>query len=459
MNADPAVLKKELWYLVLYLVISIPLLIFYLWLSRKARKEWLILMGQLKPNTIVSGERREYIRLDTVFPVEFQSIDGEKIGTLHEGFTRDISRIGMRIEAKTLAGRRLESFIPDRTKLKLTINLPIYAKPVEATGTVKWIQKLTGPKFDKYAFGVSYDDIEPEDASRVLKYALWLHRKPVFIGSVIALLILIIAVSSTFIADLVSSKRELEQKVKVSDQERRTLVDRIKEAELKKKELSSELRRVSERELLLTEEKPPLVEEGIIKEKKDEEEIRFSEMEAELESITEEKNAIQEELDYLEEEIIPEETPEEAPEETVEEEPASEEEDAPEETTEPNITDKMLKDEAFAYEKFRDYILKEDIQLLDRYCYQHESSMYHAASLFALAELRYKHKNDWLTVENTFKEVIKNYPKSKYASYASHRIEQIKKRLGYSTYTLRYFYMTYGLPLLLDYREIEPYKK
>jgi len=119
----------------------------------------------------------------------------------------------------------------------------------------------------------------------------------------------------------------------------------------------------------------------------------------------------------------------------------------------------MLEEETHTYSKFRDYILGENIQLLDRYCYQHKSSIYHAASIFALAELRYKHRQGWELVENAYEEVIKRYPMSKYATYASYRIDQIKKRLPYEVYTLKYFYTVYSPPPLLDYRDIEPYRR
>ena len=58
-----------------------------------------------------------------------------------------------------------------------------------------------------------------------------------------------------------------------------------------------------------------------------------------------------------------------------------------------------------------------------------------------------------------YRDVIKLYSRSKYASYASHRLDQIKRNLPYRTYSLRYYSVEYNLPALYDYRELEPYKE
>ena len=462
MNADPTLLRQELGYTILYLVISIPILILYLWLSKKARKEWKVLMGQVKPKETYGWERRRYIRLDSIFPIEFRKIEGDKLGALHEGFTKDISRNGICLEVKALHGKQIEDLVPGQTKLRLTINMPLHSEPIEAIGVVKWIQKLEGPSVDKYSMGIFYDNIKDADASHIIKYSLWLYRKPIFFASFTILLVLIIAGLSTFISSLGTTKVELQRQMKDSFQEKKVLVGRIKKSEREKEELGKKLEFMLENDIRKNNAISDFNAKNVSDKKISSGQKKRLELESELKRIVEEKEELRERLYELEEseEIEEEEEMEFEAEELPEETSQIESEIIEEEDTEEYIiTDKMIEGETRTYSKFRDYILGEDIQLLSRYCYQHKSSIYHAASIFALAELQYKHKQSWELVKNAYEEVIGRYPMSKYATYASYRIDQIKRRLPYEVYTLKYFYTVYSPPPLLDYRDIEPYKR
>jgi len=298
MTTDPSLIQKELGYLIAYLIISILVLGLYLWISKKARKEWLILIGQLKPRIAYEWERRQYIRLGVVFPVEFQKMDEDKLGPMHEAFTKDVSQNGVQIEVKTLHGKRLESIIPDQTKLKLIINMPIFSEPVEAVGLVKWIQKLEGIPLDRYVMGVSYETIKRDDASRIIKYSLWLYRKPLFIGSIMVVFILIITMLFAFLSDLRITRRRLQKKIEAISQEKKVLVDRLKEIELEKTRLNSEMQRILESERRL---RTSL---SLMEKEKLEEKKRSLELELELEAIVKEKEDLQKNIDGLEEELF-----------------------------------------------------------------------------------------------------------------------------------------------------------
>ncbi len=302
MNMDPVLLQKEMSHLIIYLVVSIPVLIIYLWLSKKARREWLVLMGQLKPKTTYEWDRREYVRMDTIFPVEFQKMDEGKLGPLHEAFTKDISKKGMQLEIKTLHGKRIESFIPTKTKVKLSINVPIYAEPIEATGIVRWVQKLEGAPIDRYLLGIAYESISEEAASRIIKYALWLHRKPAFLTSVVVVLVLIIALLGAFLSDLRTARRQLHRKIEEVSEEQKILVEKIKESRAEKKGLDDELLDKLIGEPPPPEKVEPLTLPPIHEEEVEEEEIFYDE--EELEKELEEDLAGEEEVEALSKEEL-----------------------------------------------------------------------------------------------------------------------------------------------------------
>ena len=115
-----------------------------------------------------------------------------------------------------------------------------------------------------------------------------------------------------------------------------------------------------------------------------------------------------------------------------------------------------IKLEEGVYKRFKELILDGKIQPLSAYVSAHRGSIYHAAALFGLAELRYK-SGDMSLAEANYVQIVEVYPRSKYALYASHRLEQIRKKYNYIRYSLRDLCEMYSLPELFDYREIEPY--
>ena len=212
-------IKKEFLYLGWYLVLCVPIIVFYIKFSLKAKKEWLALTGRVKPKKLKSlGEERGHIRLESAFPVEFQKIQEPVLGNpeMHQGLTTDISKTGMSIEAFTIRRKKLDDFEPDKTKLKLTINIPAENQTVVTPATVKWVRKVEESGSDKYMIGVSYDDMPEPDLAKLMKYALFFRRRADMLAiTMLTILVLVI----TFITTTVIYKKErlqLEKKIEAA---------------------------------------------------------------------------------------------------------------------------------------------------------------------------------------------------------------------------------------------------
>lgn len=124
--------------------------------------------------------RRNYIRLDAIFPIEFQLIDNKKEPTspILQGFTRNIGKGGMCIEVKSEKGKIPFEIVPKQTKLKLTINIPSSALATDSYATVRWSKKISEYILDTYIFGIEYDEIEADNQKMIERHVLWLHRRP-----------------------------------------------------------------------------------------------------------------------------------------------------------------------------------------------------------------------------------------------------------------------------------------
>ena len=106
-------------------------------------------------------EHRKYRRLHQVFPVKFQYLgeNSKPKGEIFEGFTRDVGKGGMSIEVRFAREKGALEFIPGKTKLKLTINIPPDSAPVDSIATVKWSTKISEPVSDIYFLGVEYEQM------------------------------------------------------------------------------------------------------------------------------------------------------------------------------------------------------------------------------------------------------------------------------------------------------------
>ncbi|MDP3789426.1 MAG: hypothetical protein Q8R48_03375, partial [Candidatus Omnitrophota bacterium] len=381
-------------------------------------------------------------------PVEFQVVGKDRrepLSEMKEGFTQNVGKGGMGIFAKTLKehDKEIFNFAPHETKLRLIINIPLDKEPIESYATVEWAERQPGPILDTYFFGVSYDFINEIEYDRIVNYTKWLRLKPRLIFLTIVTLGLAFILSTIFLFEVNSRKREKEKELLVSVAEGKLAEKAKTEAEENKLKAEAMLKEIENQQATLT-----------ANLKKVETERKALEKRAKLSE--EDREHLQTALEEaLEDKAVLERQAEEQSEEAQSESEATESVPA---AGEDGITPERLKSEEGNYKKFKELILDGKIQPLSAYVSSHRGSIYHAAALFALAEIRYK-QGDRSLAEANYINIVEIYPRSKYASYSSHRLEQIRRQLTYDAYGLQDLYNTYKLPELFDYRSIEPYYK
>jgi len=147
-----------------------------------------------------SKEKRNYVRLETVFPVEFQLIDDAKKPTsrVFQGFTRNVGKGGMCIESRTEKGNDDLTLVPDKSKLKLIINIPSGVLATESIATVRWVDKASEYVLDEYTFGVQYDEIESDNQKMIERHVAWLYRKPKMVLLFVIILVLFTIILTFF---------------------------------------------------------------------------------------------------------------------------------------------------------------------------------------------------------------------------------------------------------------------
>jgi hypothetical protein len=194
-------------------------------------------------------EQRKYIRLDSIFPVQFRliSADGKQfLSDWLQGFTNNVSKGGICLSVNYL-NPEFAKLIKERLiKFALEIEIPLKKNPVDALARVAWIDNLNPPS-DKYIIGLSYENIDPLQNNRIMRYARTKKLfAPVSLGIIIVLLVSMI-INGLINAKLIKDNKALvEQLVKVV-QESTMTKQKIREITQERKGLEAKIENLKER--------------------------------------------------------------------------------------------------------------------------------------------------------------------------------------------------------------------
>ncbi|MDP3732431.1 MAG: PilZ domain-containing protein [Candidatus Omnitrophota bacterium] len=250
----------------------------------------------------LGAERRQYIRLDSVFPVQFRilSLEGEKaLSDWLQGFTNNISKGGICLAVNNLKPE-LAKLIKDRqVKLSLDIQMPLAASPVPASARVAWVKDITGQP-NKYLIGLSYEEIVASANSRIIRYAMAKRLFVPLATTIIVILGLGFVIGSYINVRLIKSNKTLvEQLVKII-QESSVAKQTVKAINKEREDLQLKMQALQLRIRATEEEKAALQERMRLEEKvkleESEAEKKINDFNAIIQKLIQEKAALQEQL-------------------------------------------------------------------------------------------------------------------------------------------------------------------
>ena len=209
--------------------------------------------------------RRHYIRLDSVFPVNFRLLsldEKENLSEWIQGFTNNISRGGICLSVNNLSLKFKEIIKNKQTKLSLAIEMPIHKTPIEVKATVAWMEEITSQMENKCLIGLAYQDINPTYGSRIFRYALAKKIFPRLTLSILLILLLSFSISSYLNLKLIRNNKALvdqfvnilqkssiaKQNIKALNQEKENLDLRLSEMQIRLKTLEEEKIRITQAE-------------------------------------------------------------------------------------------------------------------------------------------------------------------------------------------------------------------
>ncbi len=196
-----------------------------------------------------AAEQRKYLRLDTVFPVQFrlEDLDGKTfLSSWLQGFTNNISRGGICLFINNISPELLKLIKEKKCKLSLEIDIPISKKVIPAQTSIVWFKEFSGGKH-KCQVGLNYDRISAKQNNALMRYA-WL--KKLFIPaalSVIAVITLILGINSYLNFTLTQSNKLLVERLASVLKDSRLAKQKIEEIVAQRQDLQLKLKALEER--------------------------------------------------------------------------------------------------------------------------------------------------------------------------------------------------------------------
>ena len=138
-----------------------------------------------------SDDRRNYIRLDSVFPVQFRllTLDGKHFlsGWL-QGFTNNIGRGGICLEIRHLNPETVFLIKSQKVILSIDIEMPVFKAPIGAMTQIAWCKDApTEP--NRCLVGLRYQQIDTRQNAQMIRYA---RMRRLFVPGVVMLVIVLV---------------------------------------------------------------------------------------------------------------------------------------------------------------------------------------------------------------------------------------------------------------------------
>ncbi len=233
-------------------------------------------------------ERRKYVRLDSVFPVQFQLLNLDSSLSLSDwiqGFTSDISKGGICLEVNNLRPDLAKLVKSQQVKLSLAIEMPVVKNPVKARAKIAWVKDIPG-QLNRYLIGLTYENIDASENSRILRYAL---TKKFFAPVALTLVVLFgigLGINAYFNFKLIQGNRALVKQLVDVLQDSKLAREKISQITQDKDGLQLKIRSLEQHIQGLDREK----------EKSREEASKIVQLNALIQKLSREKSAFQEQL-------------------------------------------------------------------------------------------------------------------------------------------------------------------
>ena len=138
------------------------------------------------------NNKRKYIRISTVLPVEFFIIDaqGNKLTPWLQGFTNDIGKGGICLLMNDLWLGFSDRFRKKGIQLSLKINFPFKPQPICLHAKISWIKEQKLKDFRHYILGLEFIETNDQRVNNLFKYAMIKKSTPIVVSTIMVVLLI-----------------------------------------------------------------------------------------------------------------------------------------------------------------------------------------------------------------------------------------------------------------------------
>ncbi|MFH1753379.1 MAG: PilZ domain-containing protein [Candidatus Omnitrophota bacterium] len=223
------------------------------------------LYGKNHMNKAPQADRRRFIRLRWIFPVEFRLLDaetGELASDFIQGFTADVSKGGILLRVNHLRPDYVKALKKKEVRLLTNINIHFGYKPIRAIASVMWFDTSTIRGRECSLIGLSFDKIGDRARRRFIRYTASICWGPRLTMIVLALLVAALGMERVTeinltrentmlverLSDVLEARTEVVNTLKEADREKAALVAQIEEQRGKIEQIESEQRMLDDAE-------------------------------------------------------------------------------------------------------------------------------------------------------------------------------------------------------------------
>ena len=124
-------------------------------------------------------DRRDYIRIRTVFPVVLSVLNGSAAPVKKiQGFTRDISLGGICLQVNALEDS-LAKLFSEHERFHVQMEVPFQKDPISVEAHLRWCEKKEVPVGQRFELGLQFSNIPEELRSKLIRYSRHNRRQPV----------------------------------------------------------------------------------------------------------------------------------------------------------------------------------------------------------------------------------------------------------------------------------------
>lgn len=197
------------------------------------------------PKTSPSPDKRKYIRLKSIFPVEFR-ITAAPGSAWQQGYTCNVGEGGICFETVHLDEAVIRQAGQENVDVELSMRIPLHRPPVPARARVSWFRRLDRKNAPHYMLGFQFTEIAYADCHRMLSQARLLRLSTRVLVLTVLILFLGFVISGFYNYRLRMDNEKLVDSLALAQEEEAQIRDAIGEIDREKKMLSEQMKKYAD---------------------------------------------------------------------------------------------------------------------------------------------------------------------------------------------------------------------